>query len=325
MRIRALLLLCPLVLAGCTSMHNPLVRSDLYETQARAAGALNGDTEAFDRLAVLGERWTARSGAGWCYRLAFWDRANQQRAGAVAADVTRLIDARDAVLSQRDLGEVMTNALRDLESEYDAIIENLESSDAAAAEVRIAAEQKYLARRMAGSLAQMAHSDMSRAVEAADTFGRDVYRFQQLLDASLNGNDDLGVDPSENPDVQDSLTQIEELFSGYVADSAPDVLENVVSRYDAWLALGDLAALTPARSKEAGKKAAPAAKADAGKAAADAAADDAALDDEPAEDEPLDAGPADEAGPADDEPLDEAQPDDDAALEDAGDDEADVL
>lgn len=330
MRVRALLLLCPLALSGCTSMHNPIVRGDLYETQARGAAALNGDVAAYKRLAVLGERWSNRAGNDWCHKAAVWDYHNQDRAAAVADGVERLLLARDAVLSQQELGTVMSSALRDLESEYDVIIETLESGDAAPADLRIAAEQKYLARRMIGSLAQMVHSDMSQAVEAADTFGRDVYRFQQLLDAALNGNDDLGVEPSEDPEVQDSLAQIEELFTGYVADSAPDVLENVVSRYDGWLALKELAALTPATSKRADRKAAKAAKAgkaaDAAADAADKAAADMAGDDDGAGDVGVeDAGVdefADDPAAEDDMPIDEPPADDEAMDDDAIDDGA---
>lgn len=301
--MRVCILLVPALLAGCTSTGNPLVRSDLFETQARAAAALNGDAAAFDRLAVLGERWSDRADRGFVYRLAAWDRGNRDRAAIVADEVQRMVQARDAVVSQRELADVMVNALRDLESEYDSIIETLTDSDAPLTDIQLAAGQKYLARRMVGSLVLMSHSDMSQAVEAADLFGRDVNRFQQVLEAQLNGSEELGIDPPDDPSVEDSLAQIEELFSGYVADSAGDVLENAVARYDAWLAMGDLAALTPVA------RAASPAPAVAGPE--EEAADEEALDPD-AEALPAGDGPEDDSG----EPPDDAFPDDPAAEDD---------
>lgn len=323
---RILVLALPAVLAGCTSVHNPLVRADLFETQARGAAALAGNAAAYDRLQELQARWESRGAHGWRYRLAPWDHANRDRAAAVAAEVQRVTQARDAVVSQREQAEVMSNALRDLEDEYDSIIDTLEQSDTPATNLRVIADQKYLARRMAGSLVLMSGADMAPAVEAADQFGRDVNRFQQLLNASLNGDDDLGISPPDNPDVEDSLSQIDELFSGYVAESAPDVLEYVVARYDAWLALADIAALAPVSGSHAQQPAAaPAARggagaADAGEEAAgsdEGAGDDAGAaddgQDDTGEDNPADEGAAGDTSAEDEGAPDDAPPEDDAA------------
>lgn len=272
----------PAMLAGCTSLHNPLVRSDLYETQVRAAGALGGNAPAFERLGQLQKRWERRAADNWCHRLMPWDRANRVRSATVVADIQRVSGARDAVTSQRELGQVMVNALRNIEDEYDAINENLQQQgggeqggygeDGVAAEeggqggglppanLRALADQKYLARRMAGSLALMSSPDMSQAIEASDQFGRDANRFRKLLDATINGDEALGIKAADNPDLQDSLSQIDELFAGYIGDSAPDLLDNVVMRYDAWTALGELNALTPVAVAKTKAAAAPAAK-----------------------------------------------------------------
>lgn len=236
----AVLLLVVLSLPGCTSLSNPAVRADLFETAQRGSQSLQGSDAAFDRLQVLGERWSCRGKQGVAYALMPWDRANRDRAARVADATTRMLAARESILAQRDLVEVMVNALRDVESEYETVITMLGEDGAPAADITLAADQRYLVRRMSASLEQMSREDMSAAAEAADMFSRDVSRFQYLLDAAINGNEDLGVEPSGNAEIEGSLAQIEELFAGYVAESANDVLEAVVARHDAWLALGDI-------------------------------------------------------------------------------------
>lgn len=282
------------LLTGCTSFHRPCIKSDLYETQVRAAQALEGNTQAFARLDELRAEWADRGKQGFVYKVTPWDRANRDRAASIADAAGRVSAGRDAILSQRELSEVMLNALKDLESEYDSISAMREESGEQGAAMTVAGDQKYLARRMMNSLLLMSQADMSSAVEAADIFGRDVSRFQQQLDAEINGNDELGIEPPSNPEVEDSLSQVEELFTGYVADSSGDVLENVVARYDAWSALKDIGVIGDAvLMKAPEKEAAPA-------AAAEAAADEAAgAEDEAAEEEVVEdeaAGAEDEAG-----------------------------
>lgn len=238
----AVVSLVVLLLPGCTSLSNPGVRADLFETAQRGAQSLQGNEAAFDRLQQLRERWACRGRQGIAYALMPWDRANRERAAQLGAATDRLLVARDGILAHRDLVEVMANALRDMESEYETVITLLGEDGAPAGDITLAAEQKYLARRMIDSLQSMSQDDMSAAVEAADVFSRDVGRFQRQLDAQINGDESLGIEPAQNAEIEGSLAQIEELFSGYVAESAGDVLESVVARHDAWLALGDIVA-----------------------------------------------------------------------------------
>lgn len=241
MTFRLLALPLVLLLAGCASLHNPMVRSQWYETQYQGSRALLGDPSAFDRLETLSRSWESTSRERGARRLAFWDRGNREQAGKIAAVAHRLADSREAILGQKDLLAVMGNALRDLESEFDAVSGLLaEQEEQSVPALMLVAEQKYLVRRMQHSLVVMSSVDMSGAVEAADLFGRDVIRFQQLLDAAINGSEELDIPPPESPEVEDALAQIEELFAGYVADSSDDLLENVVFRHDAWLALQEM-------------------------------------------------------------------------------------
>lgn len=267
-----LALLSFLLLTGCTT-HS--LRSDYYETEFRAQQALDGKAAAFDRIAQLNADWNKRANAGNSSgpHQAPGGGKNQARAAFMADKAERIVRAKDAVLSQREMTEVMLNAFADLESEYDSMVDLLVGNEAPIAAFSAISEQKYLIRRMANSLVLMMQADMTNAVEAADLFGRDVARFQNLLDASINGNDEMGIDPPDDPQVEDSLAQIEELFTGYVADSAPDMLDNVAYRHDAWLALKEMDELGDGRKAK---------KPAAGKAsaAADGTVHDAADDDE---------------------------------------------
>lgn len=321
---RVALLAC-LFLAGCSSLPE---RSDYFETQYRGAQALGGDAQAFDRLSALEGVWVERSRRG-TFRDMLACEKSQLRAERLADGTLRVVRAKEAILSQRELTEVIVNALVDLESEYDALAAMLVEGEAPAAALGLVAEQKYLSRRMANSLVLMAQTDMTAAVEAADLFGRDVARFQALLDAAINGNDEMGIDPPDNPEVEDSLAQIEELFTGYVADSTGDLLNNVAYRYDAWLALGEMAALGDGRQQKV-KNDAPAEKAAATPPAdgagdepveADLAGDDAAADAEGNEELPADDG----AGAAEDavEEAGDLSDEDAAAAEDDGAEEGD--
>lgn len=241
MKHRLLVLPMVAVLAGCASLDNPVVRGKWHETQYQGSRALLADPAAFDRLEELARCWDRASDQEGARRLAFWDRANRGQAAVIASTTHRLVDSRDAILAQKDLLAVMGNALRDLESEFDAVSGLLtEQEEQSVPVLMLLAEQKYLVRRMQHSLVLMSAVDMSDAVAAADLFGRDVIRFQQLLDAAINGSAELEILPTDNPEVEESLAQIEELFTGYVADSSTDLLENVVFRHDAWLALQEL-------------------------------------------------------------------------------------
>lgn len=285
------------VTVGCTSMGNPSVRADYYEVRQQGVQAMRGDAAAFDRINTLAARWDHRAGDCLVNRLAVWDRSGQREAGAVAEEVHRLLLARKPVLAQKTQVDVMVNALRDLESEFDGVIAMLADGDAPAANQMLAAEQKYMVRRMHHSLSLMSALDMGGAVEAADAFGRDVIEFQRLLDASLNGDEENGISPPDNSEVEESLSQIEELFTGYIADSADDLLENVVFRYDAWLALDRLATIhgpvvgggqagktVESRDPVAETRGEAAAAAGDESAAADAEAERAADDEIPADD-----------------------------------------
>jgi hypothetical protein len=245
--IRFALLSC-LLLAGCSS-HS--LRSDYYETQFRAQQALEGRTKAFDRLAQLQVDWRARSDPRWYCRHLPGAEKRHSRAVFIADRAERMVRSRDAVLSQRELTEVMLNAFVDLESEYDSLVDLLVANEAPVGVLSTVAEQKYLIRRMANSIVLMGQVDMANAVEAADLFGRDVERFQNLLGASINGDEELGIDPPEDPQVEDALAQIEELFTGYVADSAPGMLDSVAYRHDAWLALKEMDELGDGRKVKA--------------------------------------------------------------------------
>lgn len=280
MNYRFLALPMIVVLAGCTSFGNPSVRSDYYKTQHLGSRALLGEAEAFDGLEKAAVCWDRRAKQGGLHALAPWDKANRERAAVIADDIRRLVGSRSAVLGQKDLVEMMSNALRDLEAEFDVVIDMLAEEDAPSANLMLATEQKYLARRMQHSLALLSATDMSRAVEAADQFGRDVIRFQQLLDAAINGSSELEVMPPENPEVEESLAQIEELFTGYIADASEDVLENVVFRHDAWLALESLAALEGGKDENA---AVGSAQVDAGAGQVEAGAADESGEQDPAD------------------------------------------
>lgn len=331
MNVRPLLPVSLLVLAtGCAS-HGAPERADYYETLFQGQRALQGDAAAFDRLGELAARWQERSSPGRLARLLPGCQGDPGRAAQLAGGAGLIVEARDAVLSQRELAEVMRNALKDVESEYDAIAAMLVEEDASLPELALANDQKFLARAISGTLTQMIQADMGDAVVAADVFGRDVGRFQHFLEASLNGDEELGIEPPSNPDVEGSLGQIEELFTGYVADSQEDVLENVVVQYEAWLALNSLVALAPAG--DAGKKAAPAGGdapagdegasggEDAGAAGAedDAAADEAAADGAAVDDAASDGElPADADGDAAGEVVEDEVPAD-AGAEDGGD------
>lgn len=323
--IRAALLAC-VFLAGCSSLSQ---RTDYYETRYRGMEALTGDAQAFDRLGELQAQWQARAAKG-SENCPAPCGASAVKADAIGDATRRIVRGRDAVLAQRELADVTINALADLESEHDALMALLLDNDAPAALLSDVAEQKYLARRMANSLVLMSQMDMTRAVEAADLFGRDAARFQKLLDAAINGDEEMGIDPPDNPEVEDSLSQIEEIFTGYVADATTDLLDNVAYRYDAWLALADLAAFDD-RPGKAARPAGPAAGNNEDQAASteESESSDAAMDEDaaPAVDEEASAsddmsgeGAADDAGdvPAgDDTDSGEASPD--AGDEDMGD------
>lgn len=276
------------LLAGCSALPVSADRADYFETQYRAAQALQGEDAAFERLGELRQRWDSRADC----RLP-WRADSRRRAGQISVQVAQIVDAGESITAQKDVVELMINALRDIESEYDAILGILQDGDAPVADRQLAAGQRYLARRMLHSLALLSGADMASAAEASDLFGRDVALFGRQLAAAINGDEELGLEAASDPEITGSLTQVEELFEEYVQSATEDLLDQVVFRFSAWSALQALSALehgVPAAAATATGRGAADDEPDGDDALADDAVADEAADEAAAEDEAVDDG-----------------------------------
>jgi hypothetical protein len=90
------------------------------------------------------------------------------------------------------------------------IVATMLLTNAPANQVALAQRQTQLIERMSRSLDKITELGTNKAL--ADSFSRDSENFSRVLEGMANGNKELLLTPSNNADVQDSLTRIDELF-----------------------------------------------------------------------------------------------------------------
>jgi twitching motility protein PilJ len=135
-----------------------------------------------------------------------------------------VLDGETSVLQLHELAETLTETVPDLQAEYDIVVEGMLRARAASSQISIAKQQSVLVERILRAVNKVLQGGAD-AVTSADAFGRDAAQFERVLKGMLNGDAALGVQQVDDPEAQDALTAIADIFERSVKQSAKAILD----------------------------------------------------------------------------------------------------
>ncbi|MBF1803294.1 methyl-accepting chemotaxis protein [Alloalcanivorax profundimaris] len=144
-----------------------------------------------------------------------WDQASDNTA--------TIINGRNAVLDLHEVADTLAQAIPQLQSEYEAVVDILVENDAAPDQVAFAQRQIWLTERILRSISRVLEGD-DNAVIAADNFGRDATEFGRVLNGMLEGDAAMGIERITNPEALNYLGRISRLFDEFVTQSVDAIL-----------------------------------------------------------------------------------------------------
>ncbi len=200
-----------------------------------ATEAAAGNAEAFEQLQQarndFSQRWNAIKAGDSVIGIAgnpaialneisavqsVWDKVNN------SANV--ITKGKDTVLQLHQVAKTLNETIPSLQTDYSDVVDVLVTNKASLEMVQIAQEQAWVAERIARSVANVLGGG-EESVMAADNFGRDAKRFGQVLNAMINGDNELGIKAVNNNEAKDYLVAISESFK-FVNENVDQILVN---------------------------------------------------------------------------------------------------
>lgn len=140
------------------------------------------------------------------------------------AEIDQILPAEETVLSFYAVSNTLSEAIPQLQLEYNEVLEILVENGVSADQIAIAQRQPWLAERIMNSLAQILAAG-EESIIAADSFGRDTQLFGRVLNGMLQGNAALQIEQVTYEEVLQRLIEIADIFS-FVSDNVDEVLNN---------------------------------------------------------------------------------------------------
>lgn len=191
-----------------------------------ASEAASGNQQAFAALSSATKEFSARwdslkklhdpTKADSKLVESVWSRVSKNTQSVLAGEKT--------VGNLHDLVAGIADAVPELQSENDAVVERMAASGASAKQLVLAKQQSVLAERILRSVSSVLNGD-ENAVMAADDFGRDAAEFGSVLEGLLNGDASLEIQAVRDPEARRSLEAISKLFDSSVKQGANEILE----------------------------------------------------------------------------------------------------
>lgn len=200
-----------------------------------ATEAAAGNAEAFDQLQQartdFSTRWNAIKSGDSAIGIAgspaiataemaavqsVWDKVNN------SANV--ITGGKETVLKLHQVAKTLNETIPSLQTDYSDVVDVLVSNKASLELVQVAQEQAWVAERIARSVANVLAGG-EESVMAADNFGRDAKRFGQVLNAMINGDNELGIKAVNNSEAKEYLVAIAESFK-FVNENVDQILVN---------------------------------------------------------------------------------------------------
>lgn len=147
---------------------------------------------------------------------ALWDQVRE--------DTGTILNGQDTVLDLHEVADTLAQAIPQLQSEYQAVVDILVDTGAPPDQVAFAQRQIWLTERILRSISRVLEGD-DNAVIAADNFGRDATEFGRVLNGMLAGDEAMGVQQIVNPQALNYLDRTSRLFDEFVNQSVDEILE----------------------------------------------------------------------------------------------------
>ncbi len=143
--------------------------------------------------------------------------------------VDQILDSEKSIVVIGGLITDTTTQVPELQSRSDEIVQLLLAEKAGRDQIYIATRQLLLSQRFANNLQQVLAGG-GETLTSIDQFSQDADNFGQVLEAMLNGGEDLGIVRMDNPDGRVKLQEMAGIFN-QVSDNAlqlvvlvPDIL-----------------------------------------------------------------------------------------------------
>jgi twitching motility protein PilJ len=131
---------------------------------------------------------------------------------ALSEAARQVVDRRQPIIDATQAAQSLQEGLPIVQSRMDEMVRALTERGSSAAQVFVASRQLLLADRMLRRVADIQNAG-SGVDAAADGVARDGAIFGQVLDALLNGNDELGIRPVDVAAARQALTEVSEVWA----------------------------------------------------------------------------------------------------------------
>jgi twitching motility protein PilJ len=187
------------------------------QTAKYVLSAANGDVDSFERINESRSRFDEsikklKNLSPESMQIQVREHENLWLEMREAADTVEA--NKDQISQLSELISVAISKIPGLQSRLGNITRLLMSNaESESSSIGLITRQLQVLERMGRSLDNIFQGG-ARSAEAIDTFGRDTRRFQAILDAMVDGNEELGVKKIENPEAREELKT---LATSYVA------------------------------------------------------------------------------------------------------------
>ncbi|WP_096085652.1 methyl-accepting chemotaxis protein [Agaribacterium haliotis] len=205
------------------------LRASSFQLTSLSRDATAGDEQAFESLSqvvkAMSETSRALQSGDNQTRLLLSSELSAYEAAwnSTRKNATVITENKDTILFLHNVATTLNEAIPQLQSEHDLIVEILLENNAPADQVAVAQMQSWRAERIARNVDKMLRGG-GDANRAADQFNLDANLFGKVLAGMESGDVAMDISPITDPEAKESLTEVAELF-GFVSGQVRDIFE----------------------------------------------------------------------------------------------------
>ncbi|MFT5690860.1 MAG: twitching motility protein PilJ [Oceanicoccus sp.] len=206
------------------------ILSQQISTSSRQATA--GEAEAFDQLSKARSRFSQavsvlQNGTPSLESPRVMLGSELTKLGSLWSNIDSaaitIVENRERILFLHEVAKTLNDAIPELQSEYNNVVDILIQRGASSQQVAVAQRQSWLAERIAHNVDKMLQGQ-DAATKAADQFNSDASLFGSVLDGMLNGNDNLKISRVTDSTARASLQEINQIFE-FVSGSVDEIFQ----------------------------------------------------------------------------------------------------
>lgn len=148
----------------------------------------------------------------------------------IDSNTQTIVDREDLMLELAKASALFIDALPRMQALTDEAVRTLTQNNAPSQQIFVAGRQLVLSDRILRHLNEILRGG-NGAINAADSFSKEVEHFEQMLNALLRGSAEVGVEQVRNTAALNSLAQVQDLFQAnkpqidFILASSPDLLQ----------------------------------------------------------------------------------------------------